>query len=176
MGEWLLVAIGIVFLYFCIYGIVHLVRLRKHGMLSPVGYSDPQSRFRFVFPSEWTLITKNPNLVFRTNDHDGKVTITLLDRSTSELGGEAHLRRKLEEQGISPDDVEFNAIETHGRTAISLESRATQDLERLYFQEWLVDLPKCRFLLSYRCSVLYGLVDGQSIDQLIRSLKVPGES
>ncbi len=166
--EWIVLAGGILFLYACLFGIAHMLRLRKKGMQRSREYRDSQSRFVFRYPMEWTLEAKNNSISFITHDHDGAGQIEILQPASNLRES---LLQRLEKQGITPDETQIHPFQIQGCDGVSLETRATRGTDRIYIQEWLINAGDYYFALSYQCSVLYGLVDGYYIDQLIRSIR-----
>lgn len=148
-----------------------MLRLRKKGMQRSREYRDPQSRFVFRYPTEWSLEAKTDYISFITHDHDGAGQIEWIENRSTNSSLNSILLQRLEKQGIVPDETQIQSIQIQGRDGVSLETRATRGTDRLYIQEWLIDAGDCHFALSYQCSVLYGLVDGYYIDQLIRSIR-----
>lgn len=172
MGEWILLAVGTLFFYACIHGILYLVRLRRRGMIRRRDYRDPQGRFSLHYPAEWEIVERKGKLLFLTHDHDGRLEIVILPRISGEPPPKEFLQAKIAVSGIQLDEPAIHEFRIPAGPGACLESRATQDFERLYLQEWVVDAGDLRILLSYRCSVLYGLVDGYYIDQLVKSISL----
>lgn len=176
MGEWILVAVGAVFLYFCAYGIVHMLRLRRKGTLKTRRFEDPETGLCFLHPSEWELVAREGKIEFLTHEHDGRVEIRIARLPSGLPDPAAAVLESLARAGIEADEPGPHPFENGPWKGAYAESRASQELERLYLQEWVVDGAGLRIHLRYRCSVLYGQIDGFDIDQLFRSLThAPGK-
>ena len=172
MGEWILLAAGTLFLYACLHGILYLLRLRRRGMIHRKDYQDPRGRFSFQYPAEWDLEEREERLLLITHDHDGKVEIVLVPKSTNNPPANEFLKGTIAASGIQLDEPAIHEIRVQAGLGAYFESRATRDFERFYLQEWVLDAGEFPILLSYRCSVLYGLIDGFFIDQLVKTIRV----
>lgn len=173
MGEWILIVVGAVFLYFCGYGIVHMLRLRRKGTIRTRLFEDTQTGLRFRHAAEWEILpSEDGGLEFLTHEHDGRGKIRIGAKEVFHPDPETVLRNSLREQGFTLDEPDFHPFAYKDWHGGYIESRAMRETERLYLQEWIVDGAGLRLHLSYRCSVLYGQIDAFDIDQLMRTLEM----